>query len=99
MKHTTAKNIRLAYEQYQKSNATQLYHVYGTFSANKQRAIEYCFNLAAQYGAFGRGRILSHNSMVFSYGFIGEYENRPAFFYITRDYDRYIFIDELNGGF
>jgi glutathione peroxidase-family protein len=72
-----------------------LYDCYGSFSYAKAQAFEYCKELKSKYN--GRGlKIIGYNSNRFSAGFIGEIENREAFFYITADYDRYIFLDEIN---
>jgi hypothetical protein len=94
MTHTTTKNIKNAYNQYKRSHTTELWQCYDRFSYNKERAMEYCKKLVAKYNGY-TGKIIGHNCMVFSFGFVGEYDNRPAFFYITRDYDRYIYLDEL----
>lgn len=94
MTHTTAKVIKNAYNNYFNSNLCTLYDCYTNFSYNKQRAYDYCLSLMAKYNGQA-GCIIGYNCMVFSFGFIGEYDGKQAFFYITRDYDRYIFIDEL----
>ena len=94
MTHTTTKNIKNAHNQYYKSNLYTLYDCYTNHSHNKKQAFDYCRALMNKYNG-RQGRIIGYNCMVFSYGFIGTINNRPAFFYITKDYDRYIYIDEL----
>jgi hypothetical protein len=94
MTHTTAKIIKNAYEQHAKSYYTELYHCYDRFSYNKEKAMEYCKKLMQKYNG-ELGRIIGYNCMMFSFGFFGEYNGKPAFFYITRDYDRFIYLDEL----
>lgn len=96
MKHTTAKIIKSAYYNFAKSTDTELWQVYGTFSYYKAKAMEYCKQLAQKYNAVTPCYILGHNSQTFSVGFEGMHGNRPAFFYITKDYDRFIYLDELN---
>lgn len=98
MKHTKTKVMKNAFESYNISigyyGYRRLNNCYDTHSIYKSRAEQYCLDLLRQYNGEGF-TIIGHNCMTFSVGFIGEIENRKAFFYITRDYDRYIFLDEL----
>lgn len=95
MTHTTTKVIKNAYNSYIKSNLCTLSDCYRNASYNKQCAYDYCLSLMLKYNGQA-GCIIGYNCMVFSFGFIGEIYGRQAFFYITRDYDRYIYLDELN---
>lgn len=94
------KQIKEAYKQYLKSNYYELYQCYNNYSYFKEKAIEYCKELQYKYNGFNL-KIIGFNSMTFSVGFIGEIpdektgEIKEAFFYITKNYDRYIFTDEL----
>lgn len=95
MTYNKTKTIKNAYEIYLKSNLYTLNDCYANASYNKQKAYNYCRDLLVKYNG-RQGRILGYNTMVFSYGFIGEMDGKPAFFYITRDHDRYIFVEDLN---
>ena len=94
MTHTKSKAIRTAYERWKKSNTPYLWDCYSTYSENKRHAFNYCDELKGRYRG-DSGRIISYNAQVFSYGFVGSIGGKRAFFYITRDNDRYIFLDEL----
>jgi hypothetical protein len=100
MKHCKHKNMIKAYSEYMKSNNRHLWDVYGHYSQYKERAFNYCRELAyihkSPYVGFGELKIISHNSQVFTIGFLGEINDRLAFFYITPSYDRYIYIDEID---
>ena len=84
------KQMRNAYEQYKRATASELWEVYGSYSHAKERAHNYCVQLMNSLGGWG-GRIISHNSMVFSYGFefVNPETGAVSFAYITRDYDRF----------
>ena len=94
MTHTTAKVIKNAHAAYVRSNLYTLNDCYTNASYYKQKAFNYCRDLVQKYNG-RQGRITGYNSQVFSYAFVGEIDGKPAFFYITRDYDRFIYIDEL----
>ena len=98
MTHTTSKAIKAAFERYQTSDLYTLRDCYARPSENKERAMDYCIE---QYHKWhGRQpRIIGYNSMVFSFGFIGKHPENglDIFVYITRDYDRYIYLDEMGG--
>lgn len=72
---------------------------YTRYSAAKQNAYNYCMDLFMNkyngYAHLTKFAILGYNTMQFSFAFIGEIDGKEAFFYITRDYDRYIFVDEM----
>jgi hypothetical protein len=96
MTHTRTQQIKRAFEDWKKSNDTELWHVYGRFSYAKNRAFEYCEHQKQMFSGYGL-KIISHNTFSFSVGFIGIIDNKEAFIYITKDNDRYIFINELEG--
>lgn len=78
--------------EYKQSKLYNLYSCYNKVSDSKEIAYEYCLRLMDKYNGTDL-RIIGYNTFVFSAGFIGEYEGRKAFFYITADYDRYMYID------
>lgn len=51
------------------SNDRELYHVYNNYSRAKVNAFEYCKEKQYQMHGYD-GRITSHNSQVFCYGFL-----------------------------
>lgn len=94
MTHTTNKTIKAQYYQHDKSRLYSLNDCYRNASYNKQCAFNRCLELCRKYD--GRHlKIISYNTMQFTVGFIGEIDNKTAFFYITRDHDRYIYLDEI----
>lgn len=98
MTHTTSKVIKTAYEQYKKSHLYTLNDCYQNASYNKQRAYNYCRELAHNHDSYIVGeplKIIGYNSQTFSVGFVGIINGKKAFFYITKSYDRYIYFDEL----
>jgi hypothetical protein len=95
MIHCSKKIMRQAYEDWTTSNIYSLRDCYETFSRAKRNAFDYCISLGDKYNANDYIKIIKYNTMAFSVGFVGEIDGKQAFFYITRDYDRYIFIDEL----
>ena len=97
MTHTKSKVIKGAYMQWKYAYAASLGEVYSSYSQAKQNAMDYCRNLMYKHNGCAL-RIIGHNCMTFSVGFLGDVDGRDAFFYITRDYDRYIFLDELLEG-
>lgn len=94
MRHAKRTEIGGAYARYQRATARFLHEVYSRWSQAKESAYNYCTNLMVEYQGH-TPRIIGANTCTFSLGFIGEIDGRKAFFYITRDYDRYIFIDEM----
>lgn len=94
MKHTKAQNIKGAYTQYMHSNVYTLDDCYNNYSCYKRAAYHYCLDLMHKYNGHSL-KIISYNTTQFTAGFIGTVEGREAFVYITKSYDRYIFIDEL----
>lgn len=94
MTHTTQKAIKTAYNEYLKSDRYFLTDCYDRMSEAKRNAWRYCEKLFIDYGS-GIIKILGFNTFQFSVGFVGWMGDRKAFFYITRDYDRYIYLDEI----
>lgn len=94
MTKTNNKQIKGAYRQYRESGLYTLYDCYNNFSYYKMKAFKYCRELIKQYNGY-QGRIISYNIFSFTYGFIGEVEGKKAFIYITKDYDRFIYLDDI----
>ena len=101
MLHCKTKQIKASYKSYLNSNYYELYHCYDNYSYYKAIAFENCRDLMQRVNGYGL-KIISFNSQCFTVGFIGEMVDEKtgaiekAFFYITRDYDRFIFLDEIN---
>lgn len=86
---TTRKRIALSrYEDYKRSNATDLSDVYGRYSTAKAVAWNYCKELMAKNDGWGL-RIISHNGFMFTAGF--EFSDPETgvlkFMYITKTSD------------
>ena len=94
MTHPPTNTLRNAYERYIQSNNYTLEQCYCNHSRAKQNAFDYCRELEYQNHGYNL-KIIGFNSQTFSVGFIGEIGNKKAFFYITRDYDRFILLEEI----
>lgn len=81
-----------AFSRYISSNKRTLSDCYKTFSSAKVSALEYCYKIMDTYNGYDL-RIIGHNSETFSVGFIGTIAGQKAFFYITKDHDRFILIN------
>ena len=92
---TTNKTIKGAYESYKRSYDYSLDEVYGSYSNAKARAWNYCTDLMREYDGAGI-KVIGHNCMTFSVGFIGYVDGLKHFFYITRDYDRAMPLEKLD---
>ena len=106
MKDKVTKQIKQAYKRYLCSDMYDIYDAYKTPSSRKRLAWKDCQRLRDEEG--GRNlKIIGANSMVFSAGFIkdtymfneetSKVEPIEAFVYITKDYDRYFPVSELEG--
>lgn len=95
MTHCTTKTIKDAYRRFNDSATMYLYQCYDMPSMAKTNAFNYCMDLFNKYNGT-KFRIIGYNTMQFSFGFIGSIGNDKAFFYITKDYDRYILLDEID---
>lgn len=95
MTHTNSTAIRNAYSAYLRSDMTDIYHAYAKPSTAKFNAWLYCHNLMME--ADGRClRVIGYNTCTFSAGFIGTVDGKMAFVWITKTYERYAYLDELN---
>ena len=93
MEENNTKVMRDAYQKYLSSRCDGLYAAYKNPSNAKRRAWKYVQDLCYDYNGYGL-RVVGHNSMVFSGGFIGYINDKKAFFYITPGYNRYMYIDD-----
>lgn len=94
MKKCVQKFMLGNYKAYLNSSDYDLEDVYYNYSSKKDNAMAYCKRVMKEYQGFS-GRIISHNVMQFTYGFIGYYQGVLSFFYITKSYDRVISLEEL----
>ena len=91
MTRTNNKQMREAYQRYVKSESRLLRDVYTSWSDEKQKAFNKCFEVYNKLD--GRNyRIIGANTFSFSFGFICEIDNKKAFVYITKDYIKYMYI-------
>ena len=93
MEKTKNNQIKSAYASYKYADATSLSDVYTTWSGKKEKAYRYCRDLFAEYEG-ENFRIIGANVNTFSVGFIGKYEGKKAFFYITKSYDRVMILED-----
>ena len=89
------QNIKDAYHRYLMSTDYDLQDVYTTCSLRKAYAYNYCIELMNKYDGHTL-KIIGYNTTTFSAGFIGVVDGKDAFVYITKSYDRFIYLDELN---
>ena len=85
----TSANRRLAlrnYDAYQRSTSYELYDVYGTYSAAKAKAWDYCKSLMYQFNGYGL-KVISHNGYQFTAGFMFEEDGKTMFMYISKSHD------------
>lgn len=94
MKYCNNKMMKVKYYSYKKSYCYDLYHCYGKYSISKEYAMKYCRELEEKYNGHSL-KIISYNTSIFTVGFIGYIDGKEAFFYITRDYDKYIFLEDI----
>lgn len=95
MEYTKNKTIKDAYYYYNNfAYKTDINQCYKTMSSDKYNAWLYCKNLVRRYD--GKNiKILGHNTYSFSVAFTGIIDDKEAFFYITKDYDRFIYLSDL----
>lgn len=94
MTYSNTKQLKNAYRDYLRSTNYHLSDCYINCSYYKQKAFWYCQDLVKKYNGSGL-KIIGYNSQTFSVGFIGEIFGKKAFFYITKTYDRCIYIEDL----
>lgn len=84
-----------AFEGYLRSNHYGLYDCYNNPSTAKQSAFDYCHRVMMDTPAGRQGQIISYNTFMFTYGFIGRHNGKDAFFYITPNKEWFAYLDEL----
>lgn len=92
-KRSDERTAEKQYFRYDFPEGHELRDVYGRYSFDKEKAFRYCVELKEALN--GKGLvILSHNIMCFSVGFTFPHPETGAecFAYITRDYNRFCFI-------
>ena len=94
MTHTRTQQIKNAFQDYSRSHNYNLFDGYKRPSRDKEKALEYCKRLMHEYNG-NTLKIIGYNSMTFSVGFLGTVDGRTAFIYITKSYDHYIYMDEM----
>ena len=85
----TSANRRLAlknYDAYQRSTSYELYDVYGTYSAAKAKAWDYCKELMYKFNGYGL-KVISANGYQFTAGFMFEEDGKTMFMYISKSHD------------
>lgn len=92
MKHCTRGFMSGAYSRYMDSDLHSLQSCYAHCSEAKRLAWSRCLWLMDEYNGYDL-RIVGFNSQSFSAGFVGYIDGKRAFFYVTKDYDRYIFVN------
>ena len=71
---------------WRRSNATELWQVYGTYSRAKAEAMEYCKNLQYELNGYD-GRITGASNYFFSYAFKYRKDGKAWMMYITHAAD------------
>ena len=69
-------------ENYRRATATELCHVYKSFSSAKTSAWVYCKNLCKELNGWGM-KICSHNAQIFTVGFLFMKDGKEHLCYIT----------------
>lgn len=95
MKHANTKQMRDKYIEFLATPYQSLRHCYTSYSYAKEQAFNYCIELCNKYNCKANYTIMGYNTMTFSFGFTGEINGKEAFFYITKSYDRFIYLDEI----
>ena len=80
------KNLEGQYKRYLFSDKHELSECYGRWSVYKQRAYDYCVNLAEKCGCASYG-IVSYSTCMFTFGFVFECDDMIWYAHITRDHD------------
>lgn len=97
MTHTNNKMMRTKATDFLTHRyPVSLEECYKDYSYSKGSAYGYCMRLANEYNADKIG-ITGHNCMTFTFCFTGEEPttHRKIFAFITKDYDRFIYLDEV----
>lgn len=82
------------YRAFNRSDAYDLYAVYGRFSQAKANAYEYCRAREREFDTYN-GVITGANTCTFSYAFTGLCEGKEYLVYITKDHDYAIALEDF----
>ena len=98
MTYCKNKQMKYAYKNYLHAENTSLEDCYKNYSQAKENAFYYCKQLQNKYNGVSF-KIISYNCMQFSAGFVGEIIEdaiaKKIFVYITKNYDRFCYIEDL----
>lgn len=83
------RRARTAYEIYKLSYDVTLSDVYASYSVYKERAYRECINMMFTLNGYNF-RIITHNTNIFTCGFVYEFCGIKRFMYITPNYQVYI---------
>ena len=96
MTHTKAKNIQDAFHAYYRTETRNLWQAYGRPSYDKELAWYNCVELMKELDGYGLS-VIGRNTCTFSVGFLCEIGGKHAFVWITKSYDRFVYLDEIDG--
>lgn len=85
----TAQDKRKAlshYDRYERSSDYSLNSAYGKYSSAKAQAWKYCEELMQEHNGWGL-KVISHNTHMFTAGFMFEQDGKEMFMYISPSKD------------
>ena len=71
------KKQRALYANWRNSSVSELWQVYGRYSLEKERAMQYCLDKMDKLGGWA-GRICSYNTFQFSFAFLYQMGNKET---------------------
>lgn len=80
------KKMLQTYLKYLRVEDSGIYSRYKTPSESKLIAYDYCLYLKDKYKGY-HGKIVSHNTFIFTYGFICDINGKRHFIYITPEHE------------
>lgn len=86
------KNLNVQYDAYLYSDDYMLSQVYDSWSTAKQKAYDYCLNLARECDYLSYA-IVSHNCFMFTFGFTFVCNEHIWYAHITKEYDYVMRLD------
>ena len=94
MEQVKWSKLESVYKRWMDSNKEYLWQCYPSGCSDaKYKAYSYCQDLMRKYDGRG-GVIISHNGWMFTFGFVGQYDGKVAFFYITKEHEYVAIIGE-----
>lgn len=94
--HTKAQNIKDAFSTYSHTETRNLWQAYGKPSYAKEVVWNRCVELMKEFDGYGLS-VIGCNTNTFSAGFLCEIDGKHAFVWITKGYDRFVYLDEIDG--